>query len=170
MRNKATIDTWGFTIESGGSHRIRMNFIESHFFWNFDRVLFVSVWVTLCYFWIALYLCVCVAQSCLTLWGTMVCSPPGSSVHGTSKARILEWVTISFSRGSSWPRDQTWSSALQILHHLSHQGSPSVSLNCLPCLCSQTRCWAKILTSLMCEEINTPSFTSLHLLEINICG
>ena len=34
-------------------------------------------------------------------------SPPGSSVHGISQARILEWIAISFSRGSSWPRDQT---------------------------------------------------------------
>ena len=40
-----------------------------------------------------------------TLW--MVGSPPGSSVHGILQARILEWVAISFSRGSSWPRDQT---------------------------------------------------------------
>ena len=37
----------------------------------------------------------------------MVCSPPGSSVHGILQARILEWVTIPFSRGSSWPRDWT---------------------------------------------------------------
>ena len=35
------------------------------------------------------------------------CSPPGSSVHGILQARILEWVAISFSRGSSRPRDQT---------------------------------------------------------------
>ena len=35
------------------------------------------------------------------------CSPPGSSVHGISQARIQEWVAISFSRGSSWPRDPT---------------------------------------------------------------
>ena len=35
------------------------------------------------------------------------CSLPGSSFHGISQARILEWVAISFSRGSSWPRDQT---------------------------------------------------------------
>ena len=35
------------------------------------------------------------------------CSPPSSSVHGILQARILEWVAISFSRGSSWPRDQT---------------------------------------------------------------
>ena len=37
----------------------------------------------------------------------MDCSPPGSSAHGISQARILEWVAISFTRGSSWPRDQT---------------------------------------------------------------
>ena len=37
----------------------------------------------------------------------MDCSPPGSSVHGILQARILEWVAISFSRGSSWPRDRT---------------------------------------------------------------
>ena len=46
-------------------------------------------------------------QSCPTLCGPMNCSPPGSSVHGIFLARILEWIAISFSRGSSWPRDQT---------------------------------------------------------------
>ena len=38
-------------------------------------------------------------------WDPMDYSPPGSSVHGISQARILQWVAISFSRGSSWPRD-----------------------------------------------------------------
>ena len=37
----------------------------------------------------------------------MDCSPPSSSVHGILQARILEWVAISFSRGSSQPRDRT---------------------------------------------------------------
>ena len=37
----------------------------------------------------------------------MDCSLPGSSVHGILQARILEWVAISFSRGSSWPRDRS---------------------------------------------------------------
>ena len=46
--------------------------------------------------------------SCVQLFATpMDCSPPGSSVHGIFQARILEWVAISFSRGSSQPRDQT---------------------------------------------------------------
>ena len=48
-----------------------------------------------------------VAQSCPTLWGPMNCSLPSSSVHGIFLARVLERVAISFSRGSSRPRDRT---------------------------------------------------------------
>ena len=48
-----------------------------------------------------------VAQSCPTLCDPMDCSPPNSSVHGVFQARTLEWVAISFSRGSSRPRDWT---------------------------------------------------------------
>ena len=48
-----------------------------------------------------------VAQSCPTLCNPMDCSPPGSPIHGILQARTLEWVAISFSRGSSWPRDWT---------------------------------------------------------------
>ena len=48
-----------------------------------------------------------VAQSCPTLCDPMDCSLPSSSIHGILQARILEWVAISFSRGSSRPRDWT---------------------------------------------------------------
>ena len=48
-----------------------------------------------------------VAQSCPTLCDPMDCSLPGSSVHGIFQARVLEWVSISFSRRSSQPRDRT---------------------------------------------------------------
>ena len=48
-----------------------------------------------------------VAQSCPTLWDPLDCSLPGSSLHGILQATVLEWVAISFSRGSSRPRDQT---------------------------------------------------------------
>ena len=48
-----------------------------------------------------------VAQSCPTLCYPVDCRPPGSSVHGILQARILEWVAISFSRGSSQSRDRT---------------------------------------------------------------
>ena len=60
------------------------------------------------------------AQSCPTLCDPM--SLPGSSVHGIFQARILEWVAISFSRGSSQPRDLTHISCVSciirwILYH-----------------------------------------------------
>ena len=48
-----------------------------------------------------------VTQSCPTLCDPMDCSLPPSSVYGTFQGRTLEWVAISFSRGSSQPRDQT---------------------------------------------------------------
>ena len=47
-----------------------------------------------------------VNRSCLTLCDPVDCSPPGSSVHGILQAGILEWVAISFSRGSSRPRNR----------------------------------------------------------------
>ena len=64
--------------------------------------------------------CVCApAQSLIRvrLCDRMDCSPPSSSVHGIFQARILEWVAISSSRGSSCPRDQT----------------------CVPCICCSGR-------------------------------
>ena len=56
-----------------------------------------------------LHCCSCnlVTQSCLTLCDPMDCSPPGSSVRGSLQARILEWVAMPSSRGSSRPRDRT---------------------------------------------------------------
>jgi len=62
------------------------------------------------------------AQLCLSLWDPMDCSPPGSSIHGISQARILEQVAVSFSRGSSYPRDQAHISRIscsgkRILYH-----------------------------------------------------
>ena len=48
-----------------------------------------------------------VAQSCPTLCNPVDCSPPGSSICGILQVRILEWVAVSFSRESSWPRVRT---------------------------------------------------------------
>ena len=72
--------------------------------------------------------CLLVIQSCTTLCHPM--DPPGSSVHEILQARILEWVAIFSSRGSSQPRDQTWVflHCRQILYSLSHQGSPNCSI------------------------------------------
>ena len=55
-----------------------------------------------------------VIQSCPTLCDLIDCTPRGSSFHGVSQARMLEWVAISFSRRSSWPRDWARSPALQV--------------------------------------------------------
>ena len=61
--------------------------------------------------------------SCVRLFCDSVdCSPQGFSVHGISQARILEWVAIFFSRGSSLPRDQTHISCM--VRQILHQGSP----------------------------------------------
>ena len=54
-----------------------------------------------------------VAQSCPTLCNPLDYSLPGSSVHGILQERILEWGFISFSRGSSQPRDWTWVSHIE---------------------------------------------------------
>ena len=60
----------------------------------------------LCFFLlISVMLCMCWAQSCLTLGDPMDCSPPVSSAHGIFLAIILEWVSISYSRRSCQPRD-----------------------------------------------------------------
>ena len=48
-----------------------------------------------------------ITQSCLTLCDPMDSNLPGSSIHGIPQARIVEWAAISFSRGSSPPRDPT---------------------------------------------------------------
>ena len=96
--------------------------------WPFPRVQHFCNWQHLCIFsecakqnktknnWVTLgtvclrTLCLLLKQGtqlCPTLCNLMDCSPPGSSVHEIFQARILEWVAIPFSRGSSWPRDWT---------------------------------------------------------------
>ena len=67
------------------------------------RNLNSSPWISIGVFYIKSL----VTQSCPTLCDHMDCRLPGSSIHGIFQARVLEWVAISFSRGSSWPRDWT---------------------------------------------------------------
>ena len=59
-----------------------------------------------------LWFCVLVTQSCPTLCDLTDCTPPGFSVHGILQARVLEWIAIPFSRGTSQPRDWTLVSCL----------------------------------------------------------
>ena len=79
--------------------------------------------------------CVCMrVQLCPTPCDSMDCSPPGSSVHGIFQIRILKWVIMLSSRGSSWPRDQTESPVSPTLaggfftHWAIREGPQSVGL------------------------------------------
>ena len=71
-------------------------------------------------------------QSCPTLREPVDCSPPASSVHGILLASILDWVAMTSSRSSSWPRDRTRVSYVscigrRVLYHQHHLGSPRLS-------------------------------------------
>ena len=89
---------------------------------------------------------------CLTLWDPMDCSLPGSSVHGIFQARVLEWVAISFSRGSSQPRDWTQVSCIAGIH-FTIWGTGEVTIN---------RRWGSILsTKILCHLLSL--LRGLHL-------
>ena len=63
-----------------------------------------------------LFMLLClVFQSCPILCNPLDCRPAGSSVQGILQARILEQIVISSSKGSSWPRDQTWVSCVSYI-------------------------------------------------------
>ena len=72
-------------------------------------------------------------QSCLTLCDAMDCSPLGSSVHGDSMVRILEWVAISSFRRSSWLRNRTYVSYIRrwTLYHWATREAPTPSTHTL---------------------------------------
>ena len=76
-------------------------------------------------------LCVC-AQSCPTLCDPMDCHPSGSSVHGIFQARVLEWVAISSSRGSSQPRNQTCMSCIAGGFFTCCSGKPCLYMSDIP--------------------------------------
>ena len=93
-----------------------------------------------------------VAQPCLTVCFPMDCSLPGSSVHGIFQARVLEWVAIYFSRGSSQPRDLTWVSHIvgRCFYCLSYEGSTYFMVTEYICIC-------------MCVYIHTYLYLSIYI-------
>ena len=107
------------------------------------------------------------AQSCLTLCGPMGCSPPGSIVHEIFQARILQWVAISYSRGSSEPRDRNQVSRVscigsQILYHCTTWeavNSCSVTQLC-PTLCDPMDCSTPVFPVL--HHLLDPAQTHVH--------
>ena len=86
-----------------------------------------------------------VAQSCPTLCDPMDCNLPGSSLHGILQARVLEWVAISFSRGSSRPRDRT-------------------RVSCIP-----GRCFNLWATGEAHIALHTPNYLLSRILQKHIC-
>ena len=107
--------------------------------------------------------CACVLNR-VQLCDPMDCHPPGSSVHVILQARILEQAAISFSRGSSWPRDWTCISGIsfigrQILHHL---GNLKVSNSNLPKqFFSNMRGWVSVTYAWSGSGLNR-SITLIH--------
>ena len=82
-----------------------------------------------------------VAQSCPTLCDPMDCSLSGSSIHGIFQARVLEWIAISFSRGSSRTQESNLGllDCRQMLYRLSYQGNASWRFPLLPSVHSSLR-------------------------------
>ena len=96
-------------------------------------------------------------QSCLTLWNWLDYSPPDFSVHGILQARILEWVAMPSSRGSSWPRDRTHISYFSCIGRwvLYHSESNIFSLLCF--VISR-----KVKTQLKCQKKKKLSDILIH--------
>ena len=113
-------------------------------------------------------LCVC-AQLCLTLCSPMDSSPPLSSVHGISQAIILEWVAISYSRGSSQPRDQTHVSCFscigkQILYHCPNWKALYINIQIYVYIHAHRHMHTQANISLFLKNLFTCHFIYFHLL------
>ena len=122
-----------------------------------------------------------VTQSCLTLCDPMDCGLSGSSVHGIFQSRVLEWIVISFSRGSSRPRNQTrvsriagrcftvWATREAHGKITVSTTVQSFSLNKWPSYCSKalnSRIWGKKMLILVIFTYNIITFVKEHFSEI----
>ena len=148
--------------------------------WKSFLLMFLPLWILIHIILTgAVSVCVCVCacvrmhactQLCPTLCDCMDCIPLASSVHGIFQARILEWVAISSSRGSPWPRDQTYVSASAALQACSlplhHPLAPVLHLKVDPpplLLCSQS-------TSSVWAVLFTPLFSIVSFLCVCVCS
>ena len=98
-------------------------------------------------------------------YNPMDCSPPGFFFHGISLAKILEWVVISFSRGSSWPRDGSCVSCIsrQILFHWTNwEAHIKVNLidNKTWCVCLNCVFITLVLVVQLCPTLCDPMYGS----------
>ena len=107
------------------------------------------------------FCCHLVAESSPILWDSIDCSLPGSSVHEILQARILDWVGISFSRGSSQPGIEPRSPALQAdFYQLSYKGRLKVKVaQSCPTLCDPMDYTVHgILQAIILERVAFPIF------------
>ena len=115
------------------------------------KINYIVVCATIAKTEIKYKICIC-AQSHPTLWDPMDCSLPGSSSYGISQARIMEWVAISFSRGSSLPRDQTHISCIGrwVLYHWAPREAPKF-LTGLDKSLTPLTCWTMTKIHINCS-------------------
>ena len=103
------------------------------------------------------HICVCsFTHSCLTLYDSMDCSLPGSSVHGILQARILEWVAMPSSRGSSQPKDGNCIGT-QVLYHFTTWEGPVrrvVAVQCCSVFSSVHCCSVALLCPTLCNPMD----------------
>ena len=97
----------------------------------------------------------------------MVCSRPGSSIHGILQARILEWVAMPFPRGSSQPKDRICISYVScigrlILYHWYHLGS-GIQAGYHPWSCKQLDMTKKLSTQIYIHYKFTQTYISIYI-------
>ena len=110
MATHSSILAWrtSWTEEPGGLQSVGSQRVGHDWMTNTHTCICVCVCVCVCvyiYIYVCIFMCVKLLQSYLTICNPVDCSPPGPSVHEVLQARILEWVAIPFSRGSSQLRD-----------------------------------------------------------------
>ena len=129
MRDEGSIPGSGWSPGGGHGNPLQYSCLENleHYFasmwdecnrevvWTYFGIAFLWDWNENWSFPVLWPLLSFLLQQCPTLCDSVDCSPPSSSVHGILQARILEWVAMTSSRGSSWPRDQTCASYISCL-------------------------------------------------------
>ena len=116
--------SWKFIYPLPRSTQPEENHTMQLFWWNLEKKIQIFLFEIgtrlFSFFYLSLPKTICVCMlNCVWFFLTIDCSPPGSSEHGIAQVRILEWVAISFSRGSSPPSNRTCVSCIgrQILYH-----------------------------------------------------
>ena len=106
LENSRDRGAWWAAVYGVAQSRTRLKQLSGS-----SSIMYIYYTYHICYYYL-LWVCAKSLQSCLVLCDTMDCSPTGSSVHGIFQARILEWVVMPFSGGSSRPRKRTQVSSI----------------------------------------------------------